>query len=654
MQRFEDCPVCDDENVGDFAAPRLSPPLVQVEDIQRDTTIQELLDKIGQQLGGKSSAFKGSLRLYVEESISKSPAMPQPGMTAVDGDARSAATNASEPSASDGDTCAAATDASEPSASSAAAHVAAAARASAASANAAEPSPDTEAALPERSPRLLDPTSTVEAADLFNLFAASGQESGCRVIISNLDPGNYWHERKRVDAPAHNPTPRAPEHLALLNQLASEKASKHHRQTHLPRYSKDWRKLQVHAQHIAAPPVRCCFQCGMLNYPKDGDEILVQNISTKHDCRAYRVFRYYIQKLISDRGGRHPDETTRENAKNEVFLCEPEPNGGCRVYSCSACKRLCAKRGTGRTTYEQCSTDRLDLFDGHRSNGSYDTIGIGDKQPKEYAVLTVKDRMSLAVLQVRHSISKHTSTTHLPHLTASSHAQMADATFKAYGGAGYTHSGGGGLLQPNDFHGLAALLVESKNATDKGGSMQRRRDALRRLLDPVWGNSLVRSTLSCLEMELQGSMPTIPEGCDDDSSGDDADSDGDARSGGGGGGTLLHGQHFVGAAVSMLPPGEMTQALSCEPATLGVTHARRGGPKKVQPMDGTSSRKNADVAAFPTLLPHRDGGFAPTERGCTRRHYVHKMLGSVAPLFRRAEEVRLPPPSPPPPPSYMT
>ena len=57
---------------------------------------------------------------------------------------------------------------------------------------------------------------------------------------------------------------------------------------------------------------------------------------------------------------------------------------------------------------------RLDLFDGHRSDGSYDSIGIGDKQPKEYAVLTVKDRMSLAVLQVRHSISIQTNTTHLP------------------------------------------------------------------------------------------------------------------------------------------------------------------------------------------------------------------------------------------------
>ena len=380
MQRFEICAICDDDGVDDFAAPT-SPPLVQVEDIQSDTTIQEVLDMISQQLGGKASTFKGCLHLYVEESIYQSPA--QPGMANEDGHAADECTVVD----------------THP-------HDERLARSNTWRRLELAPAQQgTDAATPIRSPRLLDPASTVRAADLFNLFASSGQESGCRVIISNLDPSNYWHERKRVDAPAHNPTPRAPEHLALLNQLASEKAGRHHKQTNLPRHIKDWRKLQRHAQHIAAPPVRCCFQCGMLNYPKDGDELVVQNISSKRDCRAYRVFRYYIWKLISDRSGRHSDNTTRENAKNEVFLCEPQPAGGCRVYSCSACKRLCSKRDGGRTTYEQCSTDQLDLFDGNRSDGTYDSIGIGDKQPKEYAVLTVKDRMSLAVLQVSLSIS---------------------------------------------------------------------------------------------------------------------------------------------------------------------------------------------------------------------------------------------------------
>ena len=86
---------------------------------------------------------------------------------------------------------------------------------------------------------------------------------------------------------------------------------------------------------------------------------------------------------------------------------------------------------------------------------------------------------------------------------------MADAVFKGYGGAGYTHSGGGGLLQPNDFHGMAALLVEAKSDSPDSGMHRRRREALRRLLDPIHGNSLVRSTLTCLEREIDGAVHVL-------------------------------------------------------------------------------------------------------------------------------------------------
>ena len=86
--------------------------------------------------------------------------------------------------------------------------------------------------------------------------------------------------------------PRAPEHLGMLNNLASQRA-KPGAGTHLPRHRKTWRKLATHAQHVAASPTHCCFQCGMLNYPKEGDEIVVSNITNRRDCRAYRVFRYY-------------------------------------------------------------------------------------------------------------------------------------------------------------------------------------------------------------------------------------------------------------------------------------------------------------------------------------------------------------------------
>ena len=278
------------------------------------------------------------------------------------------------------------------------------------------------------------------------------------------------------------------------------------------------------------------------------------------------------------------------------------------MYACNACKKLCRRRD--EKEYRQCTAAELDLFDGHDEDGTYASIGIGDKQPPEFAALTVNDRLALGVLQ------------------------MADAVFKGYGGAGYTHSGGGGLLQPNDFHGMAALLVEAKSDSPDSGMHRRRREALRRLLDPIHGNSLVRSTLTCLEREIDGAMPTICEGSDDGGSEDERDGDGSQIRA-----QLLHGQTFTGAATSMLPPGETPAAVDNADPTVGVTHKRRGGgAARRQRAEGTSGRSNPDVATFTTLLHQRDGGFAPTENGASRRHYLHKTLGSVATPCRRAEE----------------
>ena len=86
---------------------------------------------------------------------------------------------------------------------------------------------------------------------------------------------------------------------------------------------------------------------------------------------------------------------------------------------------------------------------------------------------------------------------------------MADATFKAYSGSGYTHCGGGGLLQPNDYHGWSALLVEQGESGGSDPDAVRQRRALRRLLDPVYGNPLVLRTFTCLEREIEMAQPTI-------------------------------------------------------------------------------------------------------------------------------------------------
>lgn len=50
----------------------------------------------------------------------------------------------------------------------------------------------------------------------------------------------------------------------------------------------------------------------MLNYPKSGDTIVVNNVTEQSDCRAFRVFEHYISALEEHMGEDEPP-----------FLCEP-------------------------------------------------------------------------------------------------------------------------------------------------------------------------------------------------------------------------------------------------------------------------------------------------------------------------------------------
>ena len=47
-------------------------------------------------------------------------------------------------------------------------------------------------------------------------------------------------------------------------------------------------------------------------------------------------------------------------------------------------------------------------------------------------------------------------------------------------------------------------------------------------------------------------------------------------------------------------------------------------PPPASRAEGTSSRSNPEVATFTTLRPHSDGGYAPTEMGCSRRDYLEE------------------------------
>ena len=207
---------------------------------------------------------------------------------------------------------------------------------------------------------------------------------------------------------------------------------------------------------------------------------------------------------------------------------------------------------------------------------------------------------------------------------------MKDALFQGYGGAAHTHSSGGGLLKPGDFHGQAALLIK-ENVT---GDERNQQKALRRLKHPLVGNEIVRQTLTCLEREIACAQPTIPNGLKKHT-GSGSDSDEDEAS------VLLQPEEFSGAAVSMLPPGEGAESVFNEPPMIGTTTSRVGNHTVLKEADPISASSTAEAATFPTLYTMgTTGGFAHTQTGCTKNHYIHKTLGSVATHFCRAQEVK--------------
>lgn len=203
---------------------------------------------------------------------------------------------------------------------------------------------------------------------------------------------------------------------------------------------------------------------------------------------------------------------------------------------------------------------------------------------------------------------------------------MRDALFQGYAGAGFTHSSGGGLLEPADFHGMAALLIKDRVK----GSKRRQQRALQRLMDPVKGNLLVQLTLTCLEREIASSQPTIPS-C---STHPDSESDDDV----GDGATLLNPPEFTGAAVSMLPPGDEAEAIIDDVPVIGSTISRLNNEESLHEAETTSANPTVEALTFPTLM-NAKGGFRNTPSGCTHRHYIHKTFGSVAHHCARAQEV---------------
>jgi len=59
--------------------------------------------------------------------------------------------------------------------------------------------------------------------------------------------------------------------------------------------------------------------------------------------------------------------------------------------------------------------------------------------------------------------------------------------------------------------------------------------------------------------------------------------------------------------------------------------------------DAPPSKPTVEAATFSTLLRKGEGGFAETDSGCSRQHYIHKTLGSISHIFSRIVELAVKP-----------
>ena len=359
-----------------------------------------------------------------------------------------------------------------------------------------------------------EPDMTAAEFDIYSKYA--------RLIVTTFAPSDgsrdgydLWGNRNDAATAAYNARPNAPPHIEMVNNLLPVLTDELTSNANILNESENPRKqLKKFLKAICVKPHCICFQCGYMQYPASVKKIVVDGLKERTDCRAYRVFKFYIDELEAAELAQAVNPNIDAANKSEVFLFKPTETGA-QVYSCGMCEKKC-KVQTARgqpPIYSQLKASELDLFDGwtphRRSNsrpaggtrsaeigiGEYNSIGIGDEMPDEIACLNTVERMELSVLK------------------------MVDASFKAYSGPGYMHSSGGALLQPADFRGLAALLVHRAGAHESRNDRRMRRaiECLRAT------NPLVNNLLTCYERELRaddsfpceagaGGMPSIPEG----------------------------------------------------------------------------------------------------------------------------------------------
>lgn len=477
-----------------------------------------------------------------------------------------------------------------------------------------------------RSYTRLEPSATAERADLFNLGASSQTEGANALIVVVTSPhvaplgagDTLQHQLYQVRVGAGNARPLAPPHLDMANALCASSCD-HPPSVHLPVAPAAYRKLSGHLTRVRQLPIRCCFNCGMMNYPAPGDRISVL-AAGRDDLRAWRVFAPLLNNFVQ----------AEHHTLDEVFLCEPvEPddagNPRCRVFTCTACKKA------------RCQDPlRYDLFDGHRADGrggwAYDPNGVGEPVPEALAHLTCDERLFLGVIK------------------------MTNASFEpCYSNKGYMHFQNGAFLQPGDFHGLSTLLVQDVQPEGTNYDIPRVRRALNHLLDEQHGNPIVRETLTCYERELtrrqtdthphdgravpimQWDARSLHPGEVDSESDDEG-----AASGPGAMAARTLAQPAIQGALQTVvePHGDATLARNAiEHQTVG-DRQHRDGRTTLQPAEDCEARGCVGSALHSTLYHKGAGGWQKTEASCDAAHFAKFRLASINDKFRRAHEVK--------------
>ena len=222
------------------------------------------------------------------------------------------------------------------------------------------------------------------------------------------------------------------------------------------------------------------------------------------------------------------------------------------------------------------------------------------------------------------------------------------------------------LLVPNDYRGLASLLITRDEASlhksDPNACGSRVLAALRLLRQT---NPIVRRTLTCFERELggeafpqdgggTGAMPSMPQdGAGfqerrDEGVGANAAAPAPVRavhvSGlTGVAGASLSPPRFLGAAVSVLEidAAATEDRNSLQQQTIGNRVERGTGRVVAQPVRSSTATTSPDNAVHTVLYPRGEGGYMDKDdkSNCTREHHRKKTLLSVAEPNRAAEEV---------------